>query len=295
MDSMDVIEVLDVTVRVPGSCGELLQGWHRGEPFLVTCPIARYTTVRAAASLQGLIGLGEKARCALQLYLREADIEKFPFGMQLTSELPRGKGMASSSADIAAVLAAASQALGQPLAPEAILHLAVQVEPTDAVFLPGIVCLNQVTGRVQRVYRRLSHPYLTIFDTGGTVDTADCHACAAIAGERGSRPWTDLLEAVAEGERRMAEAATQSALWNQARLPKHCLEALLQQARDIGALGLVAAHSGTVIGVIWPSQMARGQIECRSAHLARQFPNLTCLGISLMCSGGVEYMRKDDA
>ena len=289
MDSMDVIEVLDVTVRVPGSCGELLQGWHRGEPFLVTCPIARYTTVRAAASLQGLIGLGEKARCALQLYLREAGIEKFPFGMQLTSELPRGKGMASSSADIAAVLAAASQALGQPLAPEAILHLAVQVEPTDAVFLPGIVCLNQVTRRVQRVYRRLSHPYLTIFDTGGTVDTADCHACAAIAGERGSRPWTDLLEAVAEGERRMAEAATQSALWN------HCLEALLQQARDIGALGLVAAHSGTVIGVIWPSQMARRQIECRSAHLARQFPALTCLGISLMRSGGIEYMRKDDA
>ena len=215
--------------------------------------------------------------------------------MQLTSELPRGKGMASSSADIAAVLAAGSLALGQPLAPEAILHLAVQVEPTDAVFLPGIVCLNQVTGRVQRVYSNLSHPYLTIFDTGGTVDTADCHACAAKAEESGSRPWTDLLEALAEGERRMAEAATQSALWNQARLPKHCLEALLQQARDIGALGLVAAHSGTVIGVIWPSQMARGQIECRSAHLVRQFPELTCLGISLMRSGGIEYMRKDDA
>ena len=257
------MEVLDVTVRVPGSCGELLQGWHRGEPFLVTCPIARYTTVRAAASVQGLIGLGEKARCALQLYLREAGIEKFPFGMQLTSELPRGKGMASSSADIAAVLAAASQALGQPLAPEAILHLAVQVEPTDAVFLSGIVCLNQVTGRVQRVYSNLSHPYLTIFDTGGTVDTADCHACAAKAEESGSRPWTDLLEALAEGERRMAEAATQSALWNQARLPKHCLEALLQQARDIGALGLVDAHSGTLIVVNWPSQIARGQIDFR--------------------------------
>lgn len=292
---MRATDLKDVTVRVPGSCGELLQGWHAGEPFLVTCPIARYTTVRASATLPGLVGLGEKARRALQLYLREAGIEKFPFGMQLTSELPRGKGMASSSADIAAVLAAGSLALGQPLAPEAILHLAVQVEPTDAVFLPGIVCLNQVTGRVQRVYSNLSHPYLTIFDTGGTVDTADCHACAAKAEERGSRPWTDLLEALAEGERRMAEAATQSALWNQARLPKHCLEALLQQARDIGALGLVAAHSGTVIGVIWPSQMARGQIECRSAHLARQFPALTCLGISLMRSGGIEYMRKDDA
>lgn len=287
MDSMDVMEV---TVRVPGSCGELLQGWHDGKPFLVTCPIARYTTVHASASLDGLVGLGEKSRRALQLYLREAGIEKLPFGMRLTSELPRGKGMASSSADIAAVLAAASQALGRPLAPEAILHLAVQVEPTDAVFLPGIVCLNQVTGRVQRIYRRLSHPYLTIFDTGGTVDTAACHACAGQAEENGPHPWAELLEAVAEGERRMAEAATQSALWNQARLPKRCLEALLQQARGIGALGLVAAHSGTVIGVIWPSQMAQDVMERRSAKLVQQFPELECLGISLMRDGGIEIL-----
>ena len=167
---MRATDLKDVTVRVPGSCGELLQGWHGGEPFLVTCPIARYTTVRASATLQGLVGLGEKSRRALQLYLREAGIEKLPFGMRLTSELPRGKGMASSSADIAAVLAAASHALGQLLAPEALLRLAVQVEPTDAVFLAGIVCLNQVTGHVQRTYRSLSYPQLTIFDTGGTVD-----------------------------------------------------------------------------------------------------------------------------
>ena len=254
---MRATDVKDVTVRVPGSCGELLQGWHAGEPFLVTCPIARYTTVRASATLPGIVGLGEKARRALQLYLSEAGIDKLPFGMRLTSELPRGKGMASSSADIAAVLAAASFALGQPLAPEAILRLAVQVEPTDAVFMTGIVCLNQVTGRVQRTYHSLSYPQLTIFDTGGTVDTAACHA-AAVGQEE--HPWEPLLAALAQDERRMAEAATQSARWNQAILPKDAFEALLQEARACGALGLVAAHSGTVIGVIWPSQLAHDAI-----------------------------------
>ena len=45
MDSMDVIEVLDVTVRVPGSCGELLQGWHHGEPFLVTERAVMFTVI----------------------------------------------------------------------------------------------------------------------------------------------------------------------------------------------------------------------------------------------------------
>ena len=195
--------------------------------------------------------------------------------------------MASSSADIAAVLAAASHALGQPLAPEAILRLAVQVEPTDAVFMPGIVCLNQVTGRVQRTYRSLSYPQLTIFDTGGTVDTAACHAEAM--GQE-AHPWEPLLAALAQGERRLAEAATQSARWNQAILPKDAFEALLQEARACGALGLVAAHSGTVIGVIWPSQLAHDAIAYRSAKLAQQFPELECLGISLMRSGGIEIL-----
>ena len=284
---MRATDLKDVTVRVPGSCGELLQGWHAGEPFLVTCPIARYTTVRASATLPGIVGLGEKARRALQLYLSEAGIDKLPFGMRLTSEMPRGKGMASSSADIAAVLAAASFALGQPLAPEAILRLAVQVEPTDAVFLAGIVCLNQVTGHVQRTYRSLSYPQLTIFDTGGTVDTAACHA--ETVGQE-AHPWEPLLAALAQGERRLAEAATQSARWNQAVLPKDTLGALLQEARACGALGLVAAHSGTVIGVIWPSQLAHDAISCRSAQLAQQFPELECLGISLMRDGGIEIL-----
>ena len=274
---MRATDVKDVTVCVPGSCGELLQGWHAGEPFLVTCPIARYTTVRASATLQGLVGLGEKSRRALQLYLHEAGIEKLPFGMRLTSELPQGKGMASSSADIAATLAAASHAFGRPLAPEAILRLAVQVEPTDAVFLAGIVCLNQVTGRVQRRYRSLSYPQLTIFDTGGTVDTAACHA--ETMGQE-AHPWEPLLSALAQGERRLAEAATQSARWNQAVLPKDALE----------ALGLVAAHSGTVVGVIWPSQLAHDAIAYRSAKLAQQFPELECLGISLMRDGGIEIL-----
>ena len=87
---MRATDVKDVTVRVPGSCGELLQGWHAGGPFLVTCPIARYTTVRASVTLSGFVGLGEKSRRALQLYLRGADLEKLPFGMRLTSDLPRG-------------------------------------------------------------------------------------------------------------------------------------------------------------------------------------------------------------
>ncbi len=33
---------MELIVRVPGSCGEIMQGYWQGEPFLVTCPIDRY-------------------------------------------------------------------------------------------------------------------------------------------------------------------------------------------------------------------------------------------------------------
>ena len=62
----------------------------------------------------------------------------------------------------------------------------------------------------------------------------------------------------------------------------------------VGLMGIVAdaamAAGGTVIGVIWPSQLAHDAISCRSAQLAQQFPELECLGISLMRDGGIEIL-----
>ena len=40
-------------VLVPGSCGEIAQGWRDGQPFLVTCPIGLYS--RALVPLRRLV------------------------------------------------------------------------------------------------------------------------------------------------------------------------------------------------------------------------------------------------
>jgi len=40
-----------IRVKVPGSCGELLQGTKNGKPFLLTCPINQYSTVLIEKSL----------------------------------------------------------------------------------------------------------------------------------------------------------------------------------------------------------------------------------------------------
>ena len=57
---------MELMVRVPGSCGELLQGMKAGNPFLVTCPVGSYTTVRISDALSGIHGLGRKSLMALE-------------------------------------------------------------------------------------------------------------------------------------------------------------------------------------------------------------------------------------
>lgn len=277
---------MDFCVRVPGSCGELLQGWQYGEPFLVTCPIARYTTVSVSSAFQERRGLGFKAERALQLTLSALGRRHFPYGLQLQSELPQSKGMASSSADIAAVAAAVSFALQRPLTVRQILSLAVQIEPTDAVFLRDIVRLNQVTGRILAVYRDLPYLRLSIFDTGGTVDTEACYHTAAL--QKRNRDWRPYLLKMRQGEREMAAAAAQSAVWQDEVLPKPCLRSFLKKARSLGALGLTAAHSGTVLGVLWPSYMEKSAIAAAAAALQRSFPELMHLGLTAMRPGGIE-------
>lgn len=286
---------MDVIVRVPGSCGELVQGCWHGEPFLVTCPINRYTTAHVSTSFSDCEGLGDKAKLALRAVCRHFGKDELPWGIHLSSELPRGKGMASSSADIAAVAAAASMAFGKPLTPEKILQLAVTIEPTDGVFFKGLACLNQVQGRLLGIYRLPGRVPLTIFDTGGTVDTLAFHREAE---QRipvyGKSQMQELYCLLAAGNpASLAEAATRSAFLHQAVLPKPGLPEFLHDARVLGALGINVAHSGTVIGVFWTPSFSAQQIAAQTEQLQAKHANLSLWGQVYLQEGGIEFQRKE--
>ena len=288
---------MDVIVRVPGSCGELVQGCWQGGPFLVTCPINRYTTVQVSTSFSGCEGLGDKAKLALQAVCRRFGRDDLPWGIRLTSELPRGKGMASSSADIAAVAAAASLAFGKPLTAEEILRLAVAIEPTDGVFFEGLACLDQVQGRLLGTYRLSGRVPLTIFDTGGTVDTLAFHREAEKrVPAYGDMQLQELRRLLTMGTpAALAEAATRSAFLHQAVLPKPNLLEFLHDARACGALGLNVAHSGTVVGVFWPPSLLAQQIARQTKQLQAKHANLSLWGQVYLQEGGIEfqYQRKE--
>lgn len=244
-----------------GTFGELLQGRlpESDRDFLVTLPIARWST----ATFQQDIGKNgveirpghkRKARLMAEMVIEAGGLRTGGV-LTIESTLPEGKGMASSSADLVSTARAVANALDLELPAEAIERLLGRIEPTDGVLYNGIVAFDH---RVVRLRTRLgSLPSMTIvgLDEEGTVDTIEFNRQAKPYSAADKREYLRLLNrmtaAVRDRDlREVGAIATRSAVLNQRFWPKRTLPSLLEAATGIGALGVVNAHSGTILGIL---------------------------------------------
>lgn len=255
---------MDVTVTVPGSCGELIQGYRQGEPFLVTLPINRYASARIVDDGMGARPAGWKGKAAVNTALAHWGRKIFPYSVYTASELPEGKGMASSSAEIGAIFAAIAVVLDISVSEQELAYMAASIEPTDGVFCAGWCCLNYMTGKLWHTYRPLPF-HIAVIDTGGMVDTIRFHEAEPLPMDMPQSIWQDLREPWDYA--RAGRAATASAMRHQQIMHKPQLAELWHAAKDIGALGINAAHSGTVIGVLFPASRAIEEIGLAVRHM----------------------------
>ncbi|MGL5270139.1 MAG: GHMP kinase [Selenomonadaceae bacterium] len=279
-----------LTIKVPGSCGELVQGTLNGKPFLVTCPIDVYT--QAVVSLNSTAcfsGCGSKAQAAVAAILDYFSVKEYPFSLSITSDLLTGKGMASSSADIAAVCFAVTASLGKTIAPETVAAIAARIEPTDGVFFDGIVQMNHITGACEQEISDIPPLQIAVFDTGGTVDTLRFHARTDL--ERLNRENEPLIrEALALLSQADAvsvgKAASLSAIANQAILYKPQLPKILAAALELGAVGVNAAHSGTVLGLLFAPDFPSAALTKAVREMQIHFPHLVYWRTVRLVAGG---------
>ena len=298
-----------VRFKAPATCGELIQGWSDGQDFLVNCPIDLY----AYAELQPAASPGvcvvdaahhTKIDHGLSL-LAEQFADRWPGAsgpraslahqVQVRSRIPRGKGMASSSADLSAALQAVCVGCGLDLSPQAFTELLIRIEPSDCVHLPGIAHVNHLSGRL---YDSLPTPgdlSVVVVDCGGEIDTlAFDRERARDVYRRHADTVGAMLATLGQGLCRRDEgligaAATQSAILSQSILPKPQFEALLRLGLEWGALGVNCAHSGTVLGVLHRTRdgLAPTLIERIDAYFGR---TVTVLGNHHIVTGGcLEY------
>ena len=252
----------------PGSCGELVQGMLRGDYFLVTCPIDMYSSATVALTP----GTGRvngppdapKSRQAVALTLAHFGRRDLDAHLSLSSPLPRGKGMASSTADVSAAIAATAAAMGveADMPPTMIAKIALQVEPSDGTMLPGIAMLDHKQGSIAKTIGSPPPMRVVVLDFGGDVDTLAFNGVNRDSAlERLQPEFEEALHLVAQGIREgsaedVGAGATRSAITNQQLLYKPQLDAVLRLAEDVGAVGVNAAHSGTVLGLLFEDDNA---------------------------------------
>lgn len=255
-----------MTLKVPGSCGEFVQGFFRGSPLLITCPVEIFTTVTVSDEFAGVAGLGEKSLSMLKLLNAPENL-----GVRLVSALPRAKGMASSSADLAAVAKAVSEFLGRELSAEKISELAASIEPTDGIFFEGVVAMNPVTGEFIKNINVAENFTVAIFDYGGEVDTL-----------KFNRRSNFQIPALAENL--SIELVEESARANQPILYKKNLPEVTAFAKSLGAVTVNVAHSGTVIGIFFRADDA--EVDAKILEIARRFEFIKFFAKTRLTGGG---------
>lgn len=259
---------MTIKVKAPGSCGELVQGTINGVNFLITCPVDWYSEVTVVSG-DSMEHTEPKTATAVSKTFEYLNISG-NLGLTVESDLPVGKGMASSSADISAACQAAALAVvGRHLSCDEIADIALSIEPTDGIFYPGIIMFDHVEGKIRRSLGNPPPIYIAVFDVGGQVDTLvfnDREDLAAL--NQAKEPQVMAAAAlVAKGletgdARLIGQGATMSAVANQAILYKPCLEQVIMISRDFGAVGICAAHSGTVLGVMFSANAMNGHESC---------------------------------
>jgi L-threonine kinase len=274
-----------------------------GVYFLVTCPIDFFARVRVELFQDGP-GVEAPAGCpkaaaAVRAALAHLDRSRLAARLTVGNPIPRSKGMGSSSADVAAAIAATGLALGVELAPAVVAEIALAVEPTDGVMFPGVALFDHREGRIVETLGPPPPMEIVALDFGGTVDTVEFNRIDRRSLWRSIEPETSqALELVRSGVQLgdpalVGRGCSISALASQRVLPKPKLAAVAEFAQAAGAVGVNVGHSGTIIGVLLDARQRRGK---STFHQARQaFPDAEAVHHFRLLGGGLRPVPENSS
>jgi L-threonine kinase len=241
-----------------GTFGELVQGVIGERPFLITLPIA---SLRSEAifipnpTVSEMTVLNSKVKA---LEAGELLVQQFGLNggglLDIRTNIPVGKGMASSSADITAAMKAIAQSYLLPLTKEMISTIAAKIEPTDGVMYDEVVAYDYIHGELIESFGTFPPFILVGIDLGGTVDTIEFNQFKKAYDRHDQNHFLEAYEWVRAGFRKknisfIIKAATISARINQKIVPRPFFNEFEKLAHACQG-GIVVAHSGTVMGIL---------------------------------------------
>ncbi|WP_245267648.1 hypothetical protein [Mesorhizobium sp. WSM1293] len=247
-----------------GTFGELLQGQlpvgsvPRDLHFLVTMPIALFARahfVPIAGTRSVTVYPSHKVKAKRLAENLVSALGASGGILLLQSELPEGKGLASSSADLVAAARSIACCFKRRIRTSLIEKLMAEIEPSDGVMYPGVVAYQQRTCSPLSFLGQMPPLAIVGIDEGGIIETIDYDQRRGEISAKDRAEYHELLDrarmAIPQGDAvTIGRIATASALLHQERVPKEHLNSMLKVSEVTGALGVIVAHSGTMVGIL---------------------------------------------
>ena len=254
----------------PASCGEFVQGFLDKEEYLSSYAIDMFSVATLEEKKENInLGL-KKSRQAIEKVFERFNIpldECKNISLEINSNIPVGKGMASSTADIGATIRATLSILNKKLSNEEISCIASKIEPTDSILLYKNSIFNPINGRVKKYLSTLDNGRVIILEPNDILETSRIRSnpnYLDIKLENKSiinKSFNLLEKGLKEKDLKLiGKACTLSSLANENIHKKPYLNEVIEISNKMGAYGVNIAHSGTVIGILIDNKMDHERI-----------------------------------
>lgn len=249
----------------PASCGEFVQGVLDNEEYLSSYAINLFSVATLEEGKEVIHTGPKKSRRAMELVFEKFNIpvdESKKISLNINSQIPIGKGMASSTADIGATINATLSMLGKTLTGEEISKLAVKIEATDSLLLNRHSIFNPLTAEIKKYMGGIDNVKVVILEPDDILDTKSIrmtpnYRMYKMQNKEIIRESFSLLdEGLAKNDLSLVgKACTYSSLANENIHKKPFLKEIIEISDKFGCYGVNIAHSGTVIGILMDKEM----------------------------------------
>ena len=249
----------------PASCGEFVQGVLDNEEYLSSYAINLFSVATLEEGKEVIHTGPRKSRRAMELVFEKFNIpveESKKISLNINSQIPVGKGMASSTADIGTTIKATLSMLGKSLTGEEISKLAVKIEATDSLLLNRHSIFNPLTADIKKYMGGIDNAKVVILEPDDILDTKSIrmtpnYRMYKMQNKEIIKESFSLLD---EGLARnnlslVGKACTYSSLANENIHKKPFLKEIIEISDKFGCYGVNIAHSGTVIGILMDKEM----------------------------------------
>lgn len=249
---------MEACTRYPGSFGEIVQGSIGGKDLLVSCPVNLFTEARIFESKNPDKKLmNPKASMFMKNMLCEwGYVDYFhSLDVEIFSEIPVGKGLASSTADMCAAYHSLVKLFQREFNQDELVRNCLNIEPTDSIIFNELTLFDYKKGHFKEKIGKYFKFHILAFEGEGVVDTVEFNKSNLSPLSSLDDVFEDLKNAMQLGHlKTIFEISEESIMRNRKRIPYPWFERVHGFKEITGGLGIMGAHSGNVLGIVFEDE-----------------------------------------